>query len=121
MTFNYAKTAATAARLLARFGGPVTLTRIAPGTYDPTTGTTAADTTTTSTGSGARFGYEQREIDGTKIRTGDQRAYLSTAVFQPRTDDRVAFSDGTFLVVTARVLKPGAVAVLYEMQLRGVA
>ena len=117
----YTGLAATAHRLLTQFGGAAVLTRTVPGTYNPATGETGAPTTTTYNGTGARFDYAQRDIDGTLIRTGDQRVYLSVQdMTMPQTGDTLTLGARTYQVVTARSIDPALTAVLYDVQVRGV-
>ena len=73
MSFNYPATAATAKRLLERFGAAATLKRDTTGTYDPSTGTSPVTTESLAT-TAAVFAYPQRYIDGTLILQGDQQA-----------------------------------------------
>ncbi len=70
-TLNYPATAATATRLLKRFGAPAVLGRDGPAVYDPTTGTVAPTPLTFPT-TAAVFAYAQKYIDGTLILQGDQ-------------------------------------------------
>lgn len=119
MKFDYAKTATTAQRMLARFGAPVTVTRETPGAYDPTTGTSTAGSSQSWTPSGVRLDYTQREIDGTNIKAGDQRVYLSTVDgMTPTTGDAVAIGTEVWRVVISRPLAPAGVAVLHDVQVR---
>lgn len=121
MSGFYEETAAVADEILKEFGAPVTLTRVTPGSYDPAAGTTTGDVTTTWTGVGARFDYEQRAIDGTNIRQGDQRVYLSVAgIVNPQSGDTLTMGGKTFNVVESRPLQPALVAVLFDAQIRGV-
>lgn len=119
MTYDYAKTAATALRLLTRFGATVTVSRETAGAYDPVTGTNAAGTTQTWTPSGLRLDYSQREIDGTLIKAGDQRVYMSAvAGLDPQTGDTVTLGADVWRVVTSRTLAPAGTAVLLDVQVR---
>jgi hypothetical protein len=117
----YSEIAATVDRLIRKFGTTVTLTRVTPGTYDADAGTTTGDTTTTWTGGyGAVFDYEQKDIDGTLIRQGDQRCYLSTVgIDTPQTGDTLTLNSDVFNVVASRPLQPALTAVLHDVQLRG--
>lgn len=120
MTF-YTGIAATAHRLLTQFGGPVTLTRTVPGAYNPATGQTDPATTTTYSGTGAKFDYSQRDIDGTLIRMGDQRVYMSVeGMTTPQTGDTLTAGGRTFQVVASRPLNPAGTVVLHDVQVRGV-
>ena len=117
----YDEVLAVADELLVEFGAAATLTRVTPGAYDPTTGTTTADNTETWTGTGAKFDYEQKDIDGTKIRAGDQRVYLSVVgIVNPQTGDTLTIGGVILNVVASRQLKPASTAVLYDVQVRGV-
>jgi hypothetical protein len=117
VNFDYTATAATASRLLQRFGAAATLKRVSGTAYDPATGTndpTYTDLPTTA----AVFAYDQKYIDGTLIRQGDQRAYCSPAV-APTQGDRLAGGGATVEVVAVKPVSPAGVPVLYEAQLRG--
>ena len=117
----YDEMADLADELLTEFGGPAVLTRVTPGTYNADTGTTTGDVTTTWNATVACFEYEQVEIDGTKIRQGDQRAYMSVvAVVNPQTGDTLTVNGVVLNVVASRPLKPAQTAVLYDVQVRGV-
>lgn len=117
----YSEIADTATEILTEFGAPAILTRSVPGTYDPTTGATAAPVVTTYNGIGAKFDYSQRDIDGTQIKFGDQRFYLSTAgIVQPQTGDTLTIAGTVFDVIASRPLQPALTAVLHDVQIRGV-
>lgn len=117
MTF-YAEMAATASELLAEFGQDVTLVRGMTGTYVPATGT-ATVSVSNSYGKGVALDYDQRDIDGTKIRQGDQRVYLSVEVgVTPQTGDALLISGKTWKVIASRTLAPAGVAVIHDCQVR---
>jgi hypothetical protein len=121
MSAFYDEVSAIADELLVEFGAPALLTRVTPGSYDPATGTTTGDVTTTWTGTGAKFDYEQKDVDGTKVREGDQRVYLSTVgIVNPHTGDTLTIGGVVLNVVVSRQLKPASTAVLYDVQVRGV-
>lgn len=127
----YTEVAAIADDLIREFGATTILTRSVPGAYDPATGTVGTPTVTNYTGNAAAFDYAQRDIDGTRIRIGDQKVYLSTVgIVNPITGDTLTIgatlvgdvvTGGTpFTVVESRPLQPALTAVLYECQARGV-
>ena len=119
MGYDYAKTAATASRLLARFGAPLTVSRQTPGGYDPDTGTTTAVTTQSWVPVGVKLDYSQREIDGTLIKAGDQRIYMSVVSgLDPQAGDVVTISAEAWRVVASRTLSPAGVNVLLDVQVR---
>ena len=121
--FNYAHPAATALRMLKRYGAPVTLRRPGTGEYDPGTGTVDSEPTDYP-GTGAKFDYEQRNIDGTKILQGDQQVYLAVqqdngqAMPRPKAGDLVLVGTEAWRVVTAESIEPASVPVLYIVQVR---
>lgn len=117
MTFDYARSAATALRLLQRFGATATLKRQSAGSYDPSTGTDTVTETSLST-TAAVFAYDQKYIDGTLILQGDQRGYLSNEQ-EPQQGDLLAWGGVDLRVVAVRPLSPAGTVVLYEAQLRG--
>lgn len=116
-SFNYAATAATATRLLTRFGASATLKRQTTGTYDPATGTTPVTVTELAT-TAAVFAYDQKYIDGTLIMQGDQRAYMAPAVL-PKQGDVLAWQGKDWQVIAVKQLAPAGTPVIYEAQLRG--
>ena len=115
--FNYPNTAATATRLLQRFGAAATLKRQTTGTYDPTTGTSPVTTTSMAT-TAAVFAYPQGYIDGTLILQGDQQAYMAPGE-APKQGDKLAWQGKDYEVVSVKPVSPAGVPVLYEAQIRG--
>lgn len=116
-SFNYAATAATATRLLQRFGASATLKRQTTGAYDPSTGTTPVTVTELATTT-AVFAYDQKYIDGTLILQGDQRAYMTPAVM-PKQGDVLTWQSKDWQVIAVKPISPAGTPVVYEAQLRG--
>lgn len=117
MSFNYTKTAATATRLLARFGAAATLKRASAGTYDPSTGTDTVTETSLAT-TAAVFAYDAKYIDGTLILQGDQRAYMAPSV-TPKQGDKLTWQGADYTVIAVKALSPAGTVALYEAQIRG--
>lgn len=117
MSFDYTSTAATALRLLERFGAAATLKRTAAGAYDPSTGQSAETVTSLST-TACVFDYPQKYVDGTLIRVGDKQAYLA-ATYEPKQGDKLTWSSVDYEVIAFKAVSPAGVPVLYEAQLRG--
>lgn len=115
--FDYTATAATASRLLARFGAAATLKRYTGTAYDPAAGASVPTYTDVPT-TAAVFAYDQKYIDGTLVKQGDQRAYCAPSV-APTQGDRLAWQGATLEVVAVKPVSPAGVPVLYEAQLRG--
>lgn len=117
--FDYARHAATAQRLLERFGRAVTLTRKTPGAYEPATGAPGVGTTTTHAGTAVLLEYTQRDIDGSHIRMGDQRAYIAPDIeITPQTGDTLTIGEEVWSVIASRPLAPAGVVVLHDAQVR---
>ncbi|EGK71907.1 hypothetical protein METUNv1_01685 [Methyloversatilis universalis FAM5] len=118
-SFDYTKTAATATRLLLKFGRAATLTRVAPGAYDPATGAPGAGSTALHAGTAALFDYQQKDIDGTHVRMGDQRAYIAPDLAAtPQTGDTLTIGSDVWSVIASRPLAPAGTVVLHEAQVR---
>ena len=115
--FDYAKTAATALRLLTRFGAAATIKQYTGSAYDPATGTTTPTYTDVAT-TAAVFDYDQKYIDGTLILVGDKRAYLAPA-HAAKQGDNLTWQSVVYTVVAVKAIAPAGVVVLYEAQLRG--
>ena len=115
--FNYPATAATATRLLRRFGASAVLGRETTGAYDPATGTTPV-TVTSLTTTAAVFAYDQKYIDGTLVLLGDQLAYCAPGV-EPKQGDTLTWQGRAYTVVAVKPVSPAGVPVLFEAQIRG--
>jgi hypothetical protein len=92
-----------------------------PGAYNPETGEVEGETpATTYTGVGVKIGYEQDVIDGTRIRQGDQQLYAdAVGLVRPASGETINAGSAAFTVVNVEVVAPGAVDVLYIIQVRG--
>ena len=115
--FNYPATAATATRLLQRFGAACTIKHPTGTAYDPDTGTmtpTYANTPSTA----AVFDFAQKYIDGTLILQGDKQAYCAPGVAVVQ-GDAVTWMGIDYTVIAVKPVSPAGVTVLFEAQLRG--
>lgn len=115
----YDRLAATADRLLAYYGQQATLRRIVEGAYDPATATTPTVNNDTSVRA-ALFGYDDNQIDGTRVLQGDRRAAIapSLVVVPPAPGDQVLVGGETLRVISAKQINPAGKAVLYIAQVR---
>ena len=120
-TFDYAKSNATALRLLTEFGHSVTLKRVTGNSYNPATGTNTP-TYSTLTGTGADFDYTPGEVtrSGGLVQVADRKLYLATGgiTSDPLPNDLVIIGAVTWTVMAVARLAPGGVTVLYTLQLR---
>ena len=116
---DYAALASRAASLLASYGQSMVLARTTKGTHDFSSGTPAAGSVQTWTGSGVELEFGNHAVDGTLIKFGDKRILLSApSVAQPKEGDTLTFSGAAWRVQDAKIVKPGTVAVLYDVQVR---
>lgn len=122
MAFDYAKTAATALRLLTKFGQDVVLTREATGAYDPALSAAPA-TVTTETRKAAMFDYDRINFgetlqDGTRIQAGDRRCLMGADGSAPTTFDSVTAGGVKYPIKVVKTLSPAGTPVLYDMLIR---
>jgi len=118
--YDYDRAASSVRRMLERFGRDVILRKSRPAAYDPATSTVAVGTQH-FTATGVLLSYAQSEVDGTLIRQGDQRLLMAVEpLLRPETGDNVVIDLQVFTVIDVRATEPAGVAVLYELQLRGV-
>lgn len=110
MAFNYAKSAVTAARLLAKFGGPVTIAAIAGASQD---------------GTGVLLEYSTEEKGeylkaGTPITAADRKLLLSvTGIATEPVPGHIATWQGIkYQVKQVSKLAPAGVTVMYELMVR---
>jgi len=115
-TFDYARTRATAERLIAKFGQTGAILRTTTGgpAYDPET------VTTDHACQLAVMEYTDDKIDGTLIMRGDTLLYLSTAglSIEPSTADKVVIGGEEHAIVNVKPLSPAGLVVFWEVQAR---
>ena len=115
---NYSKSAASALKLLTKFGQNVTRRAYTIGTYDPATGlvtNTYADTTL----KGVLFDFASGQTleRGTLIQTGDKRLYVdASATISPQ--DHFIVDTIEYTIVSIGELKPAGTSILFDIHLR---
>jgi hypothetical protein len=117
--FDYARMEATAQRLINKFGQDAIIRRVtvSGGTaYDPTSGTT---TTTDYAAIIVVMKYTLNEIDGTLIKAGDKKVYLSTDIQSvPLLSDKLVIGSDVHSIESILPLNPAGTTLLYEIQAR---
>ena len=112
MSFDYDRSAATALRLLNRFGATATLTRAGTPTgpaYDPTPGTP-----TTWTASAARIGMEIKDREGGLVKAGDVQFLVESAA-APMIGDTLALAgESVYRIVALAPVSPAGTVVVWE-------
>lgn len=108
------------AEALAEYGGPVRYQRIVAGVYDASTGGASAPTPNDTDTKALILRIKDRDIDGTRIQTGDRRCIIQLAA-EPTMDDIVLIGGAggeAFRVVDFKTVSPAGETVFYSLQLR---
>ncbi|MGR3574016.1 MAG: hypothetical protein ACU0CF_04675 [Sagittula sp.] len=112
--FNYARSAQTAQRLIAKFGQDATLKQISAGA-DPWA---PAPTETTTTITVVDLDREVRDASGTLTGQSKRTLYVSTSAdVTPTKGDKVVIGGVEHEIDSVRTLAPGGTTVLWETDL----
>jgi hypothetical protein len=107
------------AATLAKYGAAAALERRVRGEYDPNVAELDDEGTQVYNTIAVRDAYSVDEVDGTRIRAGDARLYVSPALAtDPAPGDLITFDGTKFVVVTSRPIKPATVVVCHDVQVR---
>ncbi|WP_146617680.1 hypothetical protein [Rhodoplanes serenus] len=117
--FDYARSRATADRLIARFGQSGAIRRAGAPSGDPWNPT--AGESTDHPCALVVLAYDTREIDGTLIRSSDRKVLVAAGglAVEPTAADRIVIGGTALEIVRVAPLAPGGTVVLYEIQARG--
>lgn len=115
---DYARLAATADRLIARYGAEARLLEpSAPSgpSYDPT-----PSTPTPHDCMAVEAEYSARDIDGTRVLATDKRFFVGTKALPGdiKPDWLLESGDVEYRIVRASRIKPGATTLLWDLQCR---
>lgn len=115
MTFDYARSKATADRLIARFGQAAMVTRATASgpAYNPTPATPGNH--------GCVFAEIEREIvevEGSRVKQTKIKGLLAVGSLpiEPATSDKLVLTEGAFSLTEVNPLQPGGTKVLYEVE-----
>lgn len=117
-SFNYTKSAATAQRLLTKFGKSLTLTL--PDTVEdgpPGVGGTTVPGRSIA-GQGVKLNYQNSEIDGTLIQAGDAKIILEATSEPPENGMLITIDGSEWRVMDWSPLAPADTVVIYTIQAR---
>jgi len=117
MSDFYTNIAATASRLIAEYGKPITIKRTTAGAYNAITGVTTAGTTATFTPQGIFQTIKSELIDGTLIQRGDKMFIIDNS-FSPLMSDKVTISSQDWDIVNIREVEPAGTALVTFVQVR---
>lgn len=107
-----------ASKLMAKFGGEVTIRRVTLGAYNTTTGT-AAETTSDTALRGVLEDVNLREVNDL-IQAGDKRLIVAAAdtAAVPTMADRVIIAGRSLQVIKVRTIEQDNEPITYELILR---
>lgn len=117
----YANAAATALRLLGKFGQDVVLRKYGAGVYADGV---MVPSTTDSTLKGAVFDYLRMNFgevlqDGTLVQAADRNLLLAANGARPEVNDHVLLANGSeWNIVGIRTVEPSGFPVLYDCRIR---
>lgn len=110
--------AATAARLLAKFGEPVSFTATEGGTYDPATGGKSGGTPLAIEGFGYPSNYNRGEMSGTAIEDGDIRLVCEKLSTRPAVGWNCLVDSINYRVMDVQPIRKTGADIIYIVQLR---
>lgn len=118
MTFDYARSRATAERLLARFGQAGALREPGEPTgpaYNPTPGEPTYHPCTCVV-----LEYDLREVDGSSVLATDRKVLISTEglAVEPSTERSLLLGGTEHAIISVRPLSPAGTVLLWEAQIR---
>lgn len=116
--FDYSGLAATATRLLNRFGRPMQIKRTTPGTYDPVTGNETGATTALLATVGAFMQITAAYADTHEVQTGDRLLMVDASV-APTLTDKIEMDAAELAIVNIDEINPAGTPLAYSLQVRG--
>ena len=107
-----------ASKLMAKFGGEVTIRRMTTGIYNPTTGT-ASGTVSSTTVRGVLENVSEREVNDL-IKGTDRKLTIAAAdlSFEPTVADQVTVGGRILQTVEVRRIEQDNTAIVFEIFLR---
>lgn len=122
MSAFYDRMAATALRLIERFGLTATLSEVTPGEYDPVTGVETGGVTLTQTGQLILLDYTAQEAGiinaaGSLVQQGDKKIMLAAKGLEwPPTMTTTVLADGlTWTIINIKSTNPAGTPLVYEL------
>lgn len=100
-----------------RYGTAITYKSRTGDVFTASTGVNAP-TFTDYASHGIFSSFKVRDVDGTRVKSGDHRLVIADLAVEPKPGDQVVQGSRTLTVVEVIVAQPGGVAALYEVQVR---
>ncbi len=117
MAFNYDKIAATASKLLARFGRDQVLRTKTVGTFDPVTGAETGASTADVTVKGLQQSLTPENINGKNIQVGD-RLFVIDSTQTPALTDKFKVGSEYWQIINIDTKEPAGTAIVHIIQVR---
>lgn len=115
MSYDYSKLAATASKLLTKYGKNIELKRVAGGSVDPVTGQVTAGMSSTLKTNGIFRAYPDSVIDGTRILKSDREVIIDGTV-EPKITDKIVIGGEDWIIKNVVAQKPANSALVYFVQ-----
>ena len=122
MTDIYPRGAATALRLLTKYGVDITFRSVTAGAYDTSTGQSVPIETDTTRKAAFfdvnRLNFGQMLLSGTQVQQGDRRLILDANGSAPSLTTKIIFGGASYAVIDIKELNPAGTPVLYDLIIR---
>lgn len=109
--------AATASKLITKFGAVGEIKRITGGSIDPVTGVPSAGTTVTYTPNTIVQKYADELVDGARILSSDRMIILDNTI-EPVSTDTITIGGENWSIVSIRESNPAGIPLVYFVQAR---
>jgi hypothetical protein len=113
----YNSMAATASKLITKFGAVGEIKRTTGGSIDPVTGTVTAGTTVIYTPNTIVQKYADELVDGTRILSSDRMIILDNTI-EPVSTDTITIGGENWSIVSIRESNPAGIPLVYFVQAR---
>jgi hypothetical protein len=113
----YNSMAATASKLITKFGAVGEIKRTTGGSIDPVTGTVTAGTTVIYTPNTIVQKYADELVDGARILSSDRMIILDNTI-EPVSTDTITIGGENWSIVSIRESNPAGIPLVYFVQAR---
>jgi len=113
----YNSMAATASKLITKFGAVGEIKRTTGGSIDPVTGVPSAGTTVIYTPNTIVQKYADELVDGTRILSSDRMIILDNTI-EPISTDTITIRGANWSIVSIKESNPAGIPLVYFVQAR---
>ena len=122
MSAFYDRMAATALRLISKFGQTATIKDVTAGSYDPVTGTGTPDTPIDQPAELILLDYSSQEsgakdAEGTQIKAGDKKILIAAKglLWAPKLTSTITADGADWRIVNVKSSNPAGTPLVYEI------